>query len=552
MKIERCVTDSTGTPLTVAHIVMSPTPTETEVDLERDLVFFVHTYAKLRRSAGQESWDAFFDLTNKFLAGLPPEVQTRLYQFYEVSKAAIRGVTADNYDRVINMIADDLQKTVRQTDLPRLTLDFIESQSLLFPDLSGIGLRPHDRTWLTFHLPEYRILTAISLVCKLMCPVWGDFIFHTSVYIKTSDKEAHCLTMFLAVLESPVFSTVHRKLEGYMQNSIASIMKRHQNYRSGGDGYDLAFTLAHSGFGPDRFAQQVYGMLCVKKLALYDPIPEVQFDGKLVARNIMKYVAASIRATINTTVMVLQKESDTMVRRDPRDSTMTDNDSATVLENESHVSRVSADVPIVVEFGVNLTIDRLLSENRFPRQLFEDAMAYYRRSPPQMNAYVKTILSTFIGKELGGASTLRYLTFEPVARLITLIQFYMAKSAGSTQLLHLLSSHTPAKKRTEMVSIVDQRICFTFESSVEYRRLLGIYPLSLGPYKSIKQQVLDNVVFITEYSHVYNTAPAVVQFLDDEIAVTNGTPFVYDDNIVRELCTFLAQHSAGDAPEALT
>lgn len=548
MQIERRLTDVYGPELTVAYITLNKRASKTNIDPEKDLVFFVKTYAKLSRSSGQQSWDIFFSLINKFLESIPRDVQGHIYEFYQNSAIATNAVTEANYPKVIRTVSKHLENLLKATNLPQLILDFIEKENLPFPDLTGIGSRAHDREDLTFRLPEYRVLTAISLFCKLMCPIWGNFIYLTQPYVKTTSKEAHCLAMFIPALEHPTFADVHAKLENYMRNSVNSFFKRQQNYH-GGDTYDLSFTLAHSGFGMDRFAQNVYGMICVKKLTLYDPVPEVQPDATTKPRDVMKYVAVSITATIYTIVTTLQKNSTTMVRRDPSESSLSDTDSTTRLENESLVSKMSADIPLLVAFGVDHIIKRTCSQNNFPMDVFNDAVAYYHKHPPQLTPFSKTMLSSYLGRELGGTTTLRYLTFEPIAKLITLVQMHLASSMVPSQLMHLLSAISTSAPKKGGSTGVDQRIRMVYDSGIEYRKLVSIYPLSLGPNKSIRQQIADLVVFIAEYGHYYNTPPAIMAYMN-EAPVDNGTLLKYDDQIVRELCTFLIERSGTEASSA--
>lgn len=567
MKIIRHLTDATGTEMTMARIELDLPYGKHDRPklLDENLDFFMKTYSKLGRSAGPEAWDLFFHLTNRFMsrdlgktpnekeqldlyqtARLEDEDLFALHDFYLDSKRILTTVTRENYDKIISHISDNLDALMRKVNLPKKLLAFVVKEDLLYPDLSQIGTRAHDHEDLTFRLPEYKVLTAMSIFCKMMSPIWGDFIFRTSSYIDTNNKESHCLMMITPVLEHPTFVSVHHKLKGYMDNSIASFFKKQMGFQKN-DANDMGFTLAHTGFGEDRFALNVYGMLFVKKLALYDPIPEKVGEGKPIARDIMKYIAVNIAATINTTVHALQKSSDTMVRRDPSMSKSEgDKDSTTILESESRVSRITADVPAIVAFGVEAAILRMLKDNNISKTAYDATVAYYDRHLVQISPYTKTILSTFAGKMIGGGKSLQYLRVNTMVKLISLTQLHLANH-WPPQFIHLLTATYPTTPKEEMASPVDQRILMTYDTSTDYKQCLHVFPFSLGPFKDIRQQIDDNVRFITEFHHFYNTAPAVTDAMGEE-NVPKDEALVYDEYIVAQLCEFLVKY--GDDVDA--
>lgn len=542
MQFERRLTDAFGTEQTIVYITPDRRRSKRHVTPNEDLTFMVKTYSKLSRASGEDSWDAFFHLTNKFLGAIDKETQEHVYAFYEAAHRELVKIDETNYMDVTNKVSNHLAALLRKVNLPQLLLDFVASEDLMFPDLTDIGKRAHDREELTFRLPEYHILTAISLLCKLICPVWGDFIFRTPDMIDTIDKEARCLAIATVALEHPVFAPVVHKLEEFMDNMIGRFFNQQQKGHGGDSSYDLGFTLAYSGYSRDRFTQNVAGMLYVKKFAIYDPTPEVDPDGTIQARNIMTYVASGIKAVANAIAGALQNKSVTMVRRDPNESTVNEGDSTTHLENESHVSHVTADTPRLIQYGIIRIIEDMRTKNAYPTDLFESALAYYRKNQPQMNVYGRAILSVFIGRQLGGAGTLSHLTLETAIQLITLTQFHMARADLPIQLLHLMSAQSSPDPKKSMTAAVDQRIRMSYDSSTEYRNLLAIYPLSLGPYRSIRQQISDIITFVTEYDHTFNTAPALMEFIGDA-RVPNGDPLVYDDRIIRNICAFIADRA---------
>lgn len=544
MKIERKILDETGTDVAVAHINLQLEYGDHDRPHTKEeiLNFLMTTYSKLGARHGEDNWDIFFKPANDFLAQLSAEDQYALHDFYLACRrtnSAIQGeaVTAEFIkDIIVRDLADHAAEMVQKTDIPAKAVQFVMGSDLQFPDLSNVGNRPHDTTALTFRLPEYQIITAMSVLCKVMSPVWGDFVARTQPYIDTINKEMHCLITMLPILEHQSFQEVYEKLRGYMKNSIKTDFNRKENANKNNN-YDLGFTLKNAGFSDERFEKYVEGMLFVKKLALYDP--------NKIDCDVMKYIAVNIQATINTAVTHLGKSSNTMVRKEQtRSASEGERDGVTQLESESRVSRVSADVPVLARHGTDKAVARLLEKLNIPKKSFKETVAFYNRNIIQMSPYARTIMSSIMGQYIGGAQSIQYLTAQSAIRLASLTQLHMAMH-WPPQLVHMLTATYPATPKEEVASAADGRILMNYETSREYKQCVNAVPYLLGPNKSIKAQITANVEFVTKYHHFYNTAEAVADFMD-EAPQTQGTPLVYDEFIIQQLCGLIAAASGDD------
>ena len=546
MKIERRIAKYLGpSPFTVA--VPQPswdTEEREELDEKNDCWFGVRTYLSLSLSKGPGFWNAFFEILNRFLATLDETDERRIMAFYQEARPLASDLTPDVYRDRLEAIQDAVARLMDDTDLPKKALVFIQGEDLPYPDLSEVGTRAYDRPEFTFHLPEYKILTALSVLAKMMSPVWGHLIMNGNAFIKTSDKEARCLTTFLPVLDHPVFRETTEKLEAYTKNGIERHFSRNQKTSS----FDIKFVLAHQGYTDDYFLQIVYGILFVKKLAQYDPLFILNSDRPLNAKDIMKHISSSNVKTIPTSLSSIQNHASTMPRLEPKSKNeKSESDSVTLLENESFVSRTSVSLPIYVRLGIDFTVDRYLEARGISPDLFRTIHGHYDRSQvTHVSPWAMTILSCLFSRDVGGSRALRYLDYPATVRLMSLAQLDLHLSGVPSPVTHLVTAWSRESDGYREPSDIDKSLRVVHAQRGAWADLLAVYPDMVGA-RTIEMQMNDCLVFITDHDHSYNTAPPLLELMEED-EIENGTPLAYGTGILADLSAFIRDRAMKEAP----
>ena len=544
MKIERFVNTFGTNDISMAHIVAT-TDLNTKnkiVHKKQTLTFYVKTYMKLGPTYGEGEWFKFFNLTNKFISELDKESSNELYNFYVHAHRAL--IVDDVVGIVPKTVILNIQKLVadliKKTDLCQKLITFIQNSDLVFPNLENIGKRAHDSEEKTFREPEYKILTALSLFGKLMSPIWGDFIYKTQKIVRNADKEYKCYQMIEPSLERGVFSNIHRKFHNYVDNWREKQLKQSIKGSSPQLGNDIEFTTAHGGYGDDRMTDHIYGMLIVKKLALYDPIKDVSVEGVSLDRDLMKYVTVNIQTTVNSLLKNLQHGSTVMVRRVPNMGTaVSEQDSITILESESRISIVSADVTMKSKLGAISAINLFIKEGKLGKGAYNECVRYYTKHIVNLNPIAKLIISMMVSPYMGGSGTLNYLDHMSVTKLIAMIQLKMCEELPH-QIVHMLTSINSGEK-ANVIEPVAQRIRMSYATSAEFNAVLSMYPYILGPHRSVKSQLELIINYITTMTHRYNTAPVITNKMDIE-NVEYGEILKYDAEIINDICNFILKY----------
>ena len=505
---------------------------------DEELEFRVSTYLRLSQHSKEtpEAWQDVFEIANAFLASLSNEDKYAVHNFYLRCKRSIREVTSDNGMIVVSAIAEHLSELVGRYRFAEKLMAFTLGAVVRYPNLEQAGTRPHDRSELTFKLDEYKQLTALSIACKLLLPIWGEFIDRTKDYIDNTHKEIFCFVGIVPLLEDRVFYDVYTKLLNFSANT--SMRKLNSRSKSSNDMRDLAFTMAHSGFDPARINHHAYSVLFVKKLATYNPITSPNGHEP---PNIMRYIASNLSNTITSIIGQVEKKCRTMVRMDASSPGGDDRDDVSVIENESRISRTTADVPIIIKVAQMATRDRLLKKYSIPDLSFKSALAYYMNNPPEKNVLVESVVSCIAGDYIGGAKGLKMLPMQNYLELIVIAQIHLAITS-SPQVAHLLTCTTSAEPRTQTATIVDGRIQFGYDRSAAYHRCRELFPYEFGKGRSIVEHINSLLRWVTEFEHYYNTAPIVSSLMDEIEAPIKRSPLIYDENVIEHICLFIGDH----------
>jgi len=482
----------------------------------------------------ENHWDELMLPANAFLESLPEEFQREVLLFFIKANQII---STNMYDQksmnvsleVIGDLLIELSNSKNSNmSLPTRLITFVKESGIPVPNLDKAMTEPHHTNSLTFKYVDYVNVIAISVLCKMICPIWGEIIHKTTSFISSDMKEIYCIKILDKLLRTSELDTIDSKFTNYLDNIIN---RRDNNDRS-------KFTASISGYSPVRVRKFIYATMLVKKLINIDLLKDDS--------DVMKYIDTCTKSSFSALSMTVNRGNNVMSRTELTESSGGDEESNTThLEHSSKVSQIPADIPIIIEYGVNCHIEAVCKNYNISFDMFRDAVNYYRNNIVQVNSFNTTIAGLIIGPIIGGAKGLQYLNADTFCKLIVVTQIYLALS-GKSALVNLLTCNTPNDKKDSALSTVGNRINMSYNQTIEYRNCIASFPNSIGDNSFVN--VINSLKdFIILYDHKYNTAPMLFKLINQDIE--NGEDVYYDDEVVRDICRIILQVRNSQMPE---
>jgi len=535
--------------------------------------FQMETYAKIsKKNQTAIEGNQTLKHINMLLAEFTPEEQRYIYQYFVRAKRAMNKLNTE--PDAVQTVASDLtamtSTVMSQLQFAEKAIALVE-KTMELPDLSYVGIAAHYTKEFSFFEKDYYDLTAMCMLCKFMCPIWGEFISRmkqvhtdpktrrdTTLIDERNNKEIFCSTMITPYFESSVLNFEYLKLYGYMINIVKQGIKRMEK-SSNSTQPPIDFVMAKYGYDMERFHDYVCSMLLVKRIVGFDPW-QLTDEGK--PANIVTHTNVVIDKTTLAHLKRMRAETGTLTRNDVSDGG-NEPDNISFTDNYSRISSMTADVPIVVAFGVNKEIPRLLAREGLDPRLFETVVAYNLYKQVRMSVFNIAIVTSLNTRWIGGSALVRLLDAETYCRLLTYTQLHLLKME-QYQLAAYLTCYT-GETTLERIRPEGHRIINNTKATYEYDQIIKLFPGSaekqIVPYgipagtRSNKRDFVEivNIVgqieriqsWIIEYPHVTVFAPILLEQLPSEWRerIMPDEALQYDEKIIRELCTFfLVQH----------
>ena len=533
-----------------------------------DITFEIRTYQKIAEDKPEKGnskedntgiGDKILLPLNMFFETLSEEEQARLYEMYASSHDILRHLKMETLRDTQNKIQDVIYKTINKLDLVDRMITFCRQPAFVYPDLEDVGNKPHHSAEKTFLEEEYIELTAISILCKMLMPIWGEFIQRLSLIdANTNQREKLALDLIEPTLEKSTFGPIYRKLFSLITSVTAEIRKNYDKQTIGGA--NTAYVLTHGGGVDDRmFNEIVMAAIIVKRMASYECFATLR-EGK--PPNAMVYIDNGIRNTTDTKIKGMRKDLKTMPHRPLANHESEDNSS--IIDHTSKTSKKPIDVPILVTKLAELWgIPKLLVETKTPLDVFDKAMAYYMSNSFDVNPIAQAMVASFVGTRFGGSKCLQYLDVYQYYQLVTMLQVYLIR-IGKVELAALASSISSTTLNEGILSPMGMRLRTTGKSGDEYIRMMEVIkgfiekpgiPVGRGKGSSKKVEpvridftnhIQRMIEWLTDYTHSENMAPALWDFAKVENRPIPGSDCRYDENIIRHLCDFYLRFHEGN------
>lgn len=523
-----------------------------------DLEFVIRTYNKISKDDALKSGDNILLPINRFFETLTDKEHISLYKMYAQVAESIEKLNVHNRSEVLEKIHTVIHERFISLNLTTRLVDFCRSGVFTYPNLDHVGKEAHHTLEKTFYYDDYVEITAISLISKMMVPIWGAFIYHMdTVDINANQREPLALDFIEPTLEDPVLRRIYKKLYGKLSGLTREICVAIDKKTLGSTKTD--FILTHSGIDIQIFDAMIMATIIVKKMATFECFGR---GDAINPPNIIVYIDDSIKKTSENKVKALRKDMKMMPHHGL--SGPGDEDNSSILEHVSKTSKKPIDTVVYVTTMAELyEIDRLIVDTDTPLDLYQQAVEYYESNPFDISPFTQSLVASFTGIRFGGARCTNLLPPPLYQRLVVIVQIWLLRN-GYKDLAALLTSHTSPTPIDGGESLVAGRIRANLEGD-EYLRCKIIFSgfinkvkIPFGPRKKRDAEEFERIDFVNlidrmiewlgRYTHTENMAPCLWDYAKVEARPIPGSELQFAETIIRDQCQVYLFCHDGAAP----
>lgn len=513
-----------------------------------DIYFSMRTYEKIARDKDDNMGDQILLPINLFFSRLSFSDHKEIYEMYKFARREIERTTMENKREIQDALQETIFNTIQNLNLPEKMIEFCKDPRFIYPDLSQVGRDAHHTKEKTFFTEDYIEITAISILSKLMVPIWGEFIKQLGIIeITNNQRENLAFDLIEPVLVDSAFERIYNKLAYFLSASVTDIRKATDKKTMGGT--TTSFILTHNGIDDQMFESIVMATIIVKRMATYECFTKRK-EGNVP--NAMVYIDDGIKKTADTRIKAMRNTMNTMPRRQLPQHDQEDNSS--ILDHASKTSRKPIDVPVLVTTAVqHWELPRLLEDTQTPLDVYNTASDFYETNPFDVSPLCQALVSSFIGTRFGGSKCIGYLPPSLYQKVVTILQIFLI-NRGMVNLAALISSKTSSQPVEGAVSLLSSRIDARLKNE-DYLRCQEIFKGYLEkpiiPYgrKTNNRKIdVDRIDFVNHidrmidwlvrYTHSENMAPVLWDYAKFDNRPITGADCLFDETIVQDICRF--------------
>lgn len=498
-------------------------------NLEHLLLFQISSYVKLTNIGKivnpetphdgplrDDNWDMTFANVNQFFASLTKEQQTILAQGFIMMHHTIQDFFNKNFNplqisKTMREVASQLDAVDQEIDLMGNLRKYVDN-NMVVGLYEGAGKRAQDSDKLTFQPEQVKSLMSITLLCKMLCPIYGAIITQVEKFVDTKLKETHCVAILTKMYQRRCPELIE-KLMHYISHTV----KQHSEESPSG--------LMH-GYDDNSLSYHMYGILMVRQF--------VNVDLRVRNGNLMTYIIVSVKRAINT-IRSAVKRNPTYSRK-PITSKHEEDGNTAQLEIDSMTSRKTLDVGPIINAAVDPAIAEYMAKYEIDNESYQQSLAFYNNNPITPNPINKDINAMFFSRKLGGGNGLLMLRGPEYTKITALMQLIIfSLDVNYQELGHMMTA-----------SVADTAIDTTINpstfkvrvgSSQSYRAVKQLF--DMNPY-GIRGKDWDNHVQkitenITTNKYIYNTSNFLWNWLEEDNM--NGKIFAPSDVSITAMCS---------------
>lgn len=514
-----------------------------------DIAFAIKTYEKIAKSTPDNVGNMILLPINDFFNTLRLSDHKIMYEMYKTCKGIIASMTMLNRREIQEVLQEKVFHTIHTLRLPEKMVQFCKTDLFIYPNLSDAGSKPHHTKEKTFLIEDYIEITAISLLSKMMVPLWGEFVeVLNNVGIKSSNqREKIAFDLIEPTLEEGAFERIYNKLSFKLAARIQDDRKNIDKKSMGNA--TTSFIITHNSIDDEMFDDIIMATIIVKRMATYECFK--LRDGN--APNAMVYIEDGIKRATDSRIKSMRTSMNTMPRRELSDREGTE-DNSSILDHASKTSKKPIDVPIFVTTAVeHWELPRLLEETNTPLDVYQAACNYYTLNSFDVSPLCQAMVASFIRIRFGGSKCLGYLTPNIYQRVVVILQIFLIRQ-GMNDLAALLSSNTSPQALDGPSSPIGLWIQSNLKSD-EYLLCQTMFKgytekpvIHFGKKPSGRKQEMDTIDFVNHitrmvdwlirFTHRENMAPALWDFSGHADRPIVGSECRFGETIIQDLCRF--------------
>ena len=513
--------------------------------------FTVKTYTlfyRVKVPEDEKKWDKVLSIVYEYFDSLSNEELDIIFNFYKRSRNNLIRINEDNYKEVANTISEDICYIVdNKFNLVKSCIDFVHNnQNLKYPNLDNIGKEAHHKQENTFYLEDYKLLTGISLFCKIFFPIFGNYIEFTKDYISKIYKENEAAQIILPLFNRRETYAIINKLFQYTKSTIEGrLSKGRTKIISKKTVFIHDFNFGHSGITYDDIISIVYSTLFVRKLVLFEPYRTIELsrdmNGPIYGpSDMMKALNTLILSTFRIIESTTKEEANMLIRFGPEDFSPSGNtlDAETPLDKESIIFETKMDTLSMINLGVDRFIKKSLISYNIDEDMFNETKNhYFKNRIYKISPITKLIISLYAKEYIEGYDSLRFIKSERYTGLVSLVQLICCYENIPNHLIHFL---TASMVVSDSMPIPNEKYNFISYSSTNnpfYQQIENYYSDVQFEDVTITSVFGKFTKEIINKKYIYNTADTVYDLLGE--VNTNDQDYQYTEEIIIDLQKFL-------------
>lgn len=524
MQFEPYITDDkvTCARLDISELDVEHNDTELKALLDRtkDLfVFKVNTYVKLSSNRGDDGWNVIFASVNAFMNTLSVEDKTELATciglihgkintYFQECRGDMSGL--ENFIRDLGSYLDLLDRNINLCDKLRLYV----VNNMLIGLFEGAGKRAQDSEELTFHPPEVIDLMTITLLCKMMCPMFSTMMKSLSQHIDSKLKEIQCANIFSRLFNRK-YVTLINKLDHYIEHTVNQVTETSLS------------SLMH-GYNSYNLTLYLKSQLLIRQF--------VNVDLSIKDGNLMTYIIVSVKRAIRTVYSTINKLP--TYSRKPITTKHEDDGNTAQIEIDSMTSRKLSDTRMLISVAVENTQRKYLNLYGIDVEDYEQVVAYYNSHPITPTPINQMLCSMFFSEDIGGGRGILYLKAPEYTKLVALLQMILFQLDVNYQSLAHAMTMQQSSDQGVTAMINDGQFRLNVGATEVYRKCKQ--RLESSPFGATGKdwdnyiQELTNKLLLTGY--LYNTAPWLWDWLGQDNL--NGKLIEPQEITIVAICSF--------------
>lgn len=498
---------------------------------ENILTFSIGSYGKLKKKINDTvNWSIVFDPVNRFFARLEnddkAEIAAAIIEMHAIMTVKFSVLNETN-KFIILQVAHELSQKYKELDdkidLVSKLRQFVVEE-LPMADCRGVGSRPQDTPELTFNEDDVINVMTIVMLCKLIAPIFGLFMFYIKDIVDVQAKERHCAIILNDILASR-YKQLFLKLQNYIAHTVDKKMSKT------GDNVSAIYC----GKTNNTMSQFIMDNVLVRNF--------VNVDMNYKGGNIMTYISVSVKKTVTTQEKNVNKKH--YVEKEEYYSSSDEEGNESQFEKDTLIAtNKTFSIYPLLSFSIPHVIKEQLNFYQLNYNEYFEALKFYTQdSIVKVNDFNIFMMCMYFSRLLGGSKSVYMLQYNEYIQLLVLLQLLTMKM-GYLMTGHLLTA-TNEIDESYVTGTISPSGHVAYTTSEYYRRAMTLFTNKLykQSQKTFESQISNMHEFLMQHKWFFNTATSlwgdIEKALGKNFVYKNGKRMVIGPDRIIEMCSFI-------------